>query len=111
MPLRFEAVDEKHPGQLAVMQGPLALFAVGERFLPFHREDLTAVKQAGRKLGMARVHVRGRANLQTLFCDQSRNDAPLSASFRLEQKKWPAGWVFRQADLQRRLRSSVTYQK
>lgn len=111
MPLRFEAIDEKHPGQLAVMQGPLALFAVGERFLPFHREDLTAVKEAGRKLGMARVHVRGRANLQTLFCDQSRNDAPLSASFRLEQKKWPAGWVFRQADLQRRLRSSVTYQK
>ncbi|MDE2163401.1 MAG: glycoside hydrolase family 127 protein [Alphaproteobacteria bacterium] len=47
MPLRFEAVDDKHPGQLAVMQGPLALFAVGPRFLPFHRQDLTGVKQVG----------------------------------------------------------------
>ena len=45
MPLRLEAVDEKHPNQLAVMQGPLALFAVGDRFLPFKKDDLSAARQ------------------------------------------------------------------
>ena len=45
MPLRLEAVDDKHPDVLAVMQGPLALFAVGDRFLPLHRQDLMAVKR------------------------------------------------------------------
>ncbi len=45
MPLRLEAVDDKHPNTLAVMQGPLALFAVGDRFLPFNRRDLAAVRQ------------------------------------------------------------------
>ena len=45
MPLRLEAVDDKHPNDLAVMQGPLALFAVGDRFLPFTRRDLSAVRQ------------------------------------------------------------------
>jgi hypothetical protein len=28
-----------------MMQGPLALFAVGDRFLPFTRRDLSAVRQ------------------------------------------------------------------
>jgi len=28
-----------------VMSGPLALFALGERFLPFTRRDLAAVRQ------------------------------------------------------------------
>ncbi len=45
MPLRLEAVDEKHPDLLAVMQGPLALFATGDRFLPLKRPDLMAVRQ------------------------------------------------------------------
>jgi len=45
MPLRLEPVDDKNPGLLAVMQGPLALFAVGNRFLPFRREELLAVRQ------------------------------------------------------------------
>jgi hypothetical protein len=45
MPLRLEAVDEKHPDLLAVMQGPLALFATGDRFLPFTRHDLMSVRQ------------------------------------------------------------------
>ena len=45
MGLRLEAVDDKHPNELAVMQGPLALFAVGDRFLPFTRRDLSAVRQ------------------------------------------------------------------
>ena len=43
---RLEAVDEKHPDLLAVMQGPLALFAVGDRFLPLKRADLMSVRQA-----------------------------------------------------------------
>jgi hypothetical protein len=47
MPLSLEAVDDKHQGDLAVMQGPLALFAVGERFLPFRRKELLGVKQVG----------------------------------------------------------------
>jgi hypothetical protein len=46
MPLRLEAVDDKHPNHLAVMQGPLALFAVGNRFLPLRREELLTVRQA-----------------------------------------------------------------
>jgi DUF1680 family protein len=44
-PLRLEAVDEKHPALLAIMHGPLALFAVGNRFLPFNRSDLLTVHQ------------------------------------------------------------------
>jgi DUF1680 family protein len=43
--LRLESVDEKHPDLLAVMQGPLALFAVGERFLPVKRHELMSVRQ------------------------------------------------------------------
>lgn len=43
--LRLEAVDEKHPDLLAVMQGPLALFAVGERFLSVKRRELMSVRQ------------------------------------------------------------------
>jgi uncharacterized protein len=44
-PLRLEAVDAKHADLLAVMQGPLALFAVGERFLPFKRSELMSARQ------------------------------------------------------------------
>jgi DUF1680 family protein len=51
MPLRLEAVDEKHKDLVALMQGPLALFAVGERFLPFTRAELLTAKQAGLKAG------------------------------------------------------------
>jgi len=49
MPLRLEAVDEQHPNLLAVMQGPLALFAVGDRFLPFKRRDLLSIRQTAAK--------------------------------------------------------------
>ncbi|HUO97941.1 MAG TPA: beta-L-arabinofuranosidase domain-containing protein [Rhizomicrobium sp.] len=45
MPLTLEAVDSKHPNLVAVMQGPLALFAVGDRFLPFRRDELLKVRQ------------------------------------------------------------------
>jgi len=47
MPLRLEAVDEKHSTVLAVLQGPLALFATGDRFLPMRREDLLKLRQLG----------------------------------------------------------------
>ncbi len=47
MPLRFEAVDEKHSKMLAVVQGPLALFATGDRFLPMRREELLKIRQVG----------------------------------------------------------------
>ena len=44
-PLRLEAVDAQHPQLLAVMQGPLALFAVGDRFLQPTRGELESVRQ------------------------------------------------------------------
>ena len=44
---RLEAVDAQHPKLLALLQGPLALFAVGERFLPFTRTELSTAQQAG----------------------------------------------------------------
>ncbi len=47
-PLRLEAVDAQHPDLLAVMHGPLALFAVGDRFLPATRGDLLSVRQVAR---------------------------------------------------------------
>ncbi|HVZ30574.1 MAG TPA: beta-L-arabinofuranosidase domain-containing protein [Asticcacaulis sp.] len=44
-PLRFEAVDEQHPNRLAVVQGPLALFATGDRMVPYSRAELARVAQ------------------------------------------------------------------
>jgi DUF1680 family protein len=58
MPLRLEAVDEQHPRQLAVMQGPLALFATGDRFLPFRRDDLLRVRQSAHGSSQWRVETR-----------------------------------------------------
>jgi hypothetical protein len=46
LPLRLEAVDAKHPQLLAVLQGPLALFAAGDRFLPFTKRDLLSIRQS-----------------------------------------------------------------
>ena len=46
-PLRLEAVDDKHPGLVAVMRGPLALFAVGGHFPSFRRAELLAIRQTG----------------------------------------------------------------
>ena len=39
-PLRLEAVDDQHRDLVAVMQGPLALFAVGEHVPTFKRDEL-----------------------------------------------------------------------
>jgi DUF1680 family protein len=46
-PLRLEAIDEKHPGLVAVMQGPLALFAVGGSLATFKRDELLAMRKTG----------------------------------------------------------------
>jgi DUF1680 family protein len=44
-PLRLEMVDAQHPDVVALMQGPLALFALGDRMLPFTRRELMSVRQ------------------------------------------------------------------
>ena len=43
--LRLEAVDAQHPDRVAVMQGPLALFALGGDTPSFTRAQLTSLKQ------------------------------------------------------------------
>jgi uncharacterized protein len=53
--IRLEPVDEKHPNLLAVMQGPLALFAVGERFLPFRRSELLSIRQTSAHAAQWRI--------------------------------------------------------
>ena len=84
MPIRLEAVDERHPDRLAVMKGPLALFATGDRFLPFTRKDLSSVRQVSVRLDrLAGDDVRRRANLQALFCRRAQIDAPLPAGLGL----------------------------
>jgi hypothetical protein len=45
MPLRAEAVDAQHPERISMVQGPLALFATGERFMPYRREQLQSIRQ------------------------------------------------------------------
>jgi DUF1680 family protein len=45
MPLRLEAVDAQHPDQVALMRGPLALFATGRRLIPFQRAELLRARQ------------------------------------------------------------------
>ena len=43
--LRGEAVDPQHPDRVAMMQGPLALFATGGPFTPYRSEQLQALRQ------------------------------------------------------------------
>lgn len=43
--LRLEAVDAEHPDRVAVMQGPLALFALGGDIRGFTRAELTSIRQ------------------------------------------------------------------
>ena len=45
MPLRAEPVDARNPARVAIMQGPLALFAVGEQFTPLTRTQLMSLRQ------------------------------------------------------------------
>jgi DUF1680 family protein len=46
-PLRLTPVDAQHPNLLAVLQGPLALFAVGEFPVDLTRAQLLATAQRG----------------------------------------------------------------
>ncbi|HMI18646.1 MAG TPA: beta-L-arabinofuranosidase domain-containing protein [Sphingomonas sp.] len=43
--LRLEAVDAQHPDRVAVMQGPLALFALGDNTPSFTRAQLASIRQ------------------------------------------------------------------
>jgi hypothetical protein len=43
--LRGEPVDAQHPARVAMMQGPLALFAAGGDFGPMTREQLSGLRQ------------------------------------------------------------------
>lgn len=45
MPLRTEAVDAQMPERVAAMQGPLALFATGDHFVPLTRAQLLSLRQ------------------------------------------------------------------
>ncbi len=44
-PTRLEAVDEQHKDLVALMHGPLALFATGDRFLDMQRGEVLTAKQ------------------------------------------------------------------
>ena len=45
MPLRLEAVDQRHPNNVALLHGPVALFAVGEIPSRITRKQLLAVSR------------------------------------------------------------------
>ena len=51
MPLRLEAVDANHPNQVALLQGPLALFAVADSQPSFDRNTLLQAKPASNNTG------------------------------------------------------------
>jgi DUF1680 family protein len=44
-PLRAEAVDAQHADRVAMMHGPLALFAAGGDFAPYSRAQLASLRQ------------------------------------------------------------------
>jgi len=44
--LRSEAVDAQHPDRVAMMQGPLALFATGDDFPSYSRAQLATLRQS-----------------------------------------------------------------
>jgi len=64
MPLRGEAVDAQHPDRVALMQGPLALFAAGDRFPPQRLGDMMA---ASRKTGAASIWTSAGPDAQTFL--------------------------------------------
>jgi len=51
MPLRLEAVDDNHPNLVALMRGPLVLFAVTDSQPSFDRAELLRAKLAGNAAG------------------------------------------------------------
>ncbi|HZP00307.1 MAG TPA: beta-L-arabinofuranosidase domain-containing protein [Terriglobia bacterium] len=46
MPLRLEAIDAQNPKTVALLRGPLALFAIGAPSAPFSRSQLLAARTA-----------------------------------------------------------------
>jgi len=51
MPLRLEAVDRNHPDQVALMRGPLVLFALSDSQPSFEKADLLRAKFANNQQG------------------------------------------------------------
>ncbi len=51
MPLRLEPVDPQHPNLLALMRGPLVLFALADSQPSFHRSDLLRGQDANNPNG------------------------------------------------------------
>jgi DUF1680 family protein len=45
MPMRLEAIDAKHPDTVALVRGPIALFAIGENVPRVGRQEVLAAKQ------------------------------------------------------------------
>jgi hypothetical protein len=51
MPLRLEVVDANHPNMVALLQGPLVLFAVADSQPTFEKNGLLQAKAANNKAG------------------------------------------------------------
>jgi DUF1680 family protein len=51
MPLRLETVDENHPKLVALVQGPLVLFAIADSQPSFDRNALLQAKSANNSTG------------------------------------------------------------
>lgn len=62
-PLRTESVDGHFTDRVAMMQGPLALFATGDRFTPLTRNQLASLRQ--RAAGAAEWTLEGGTGSQT----------------------------------------------
>jgi DUF1680 family protein len=59
MPLRLEAVDDANPNTVALMRGPLALFAIGNSFPDMTRDQLLGATLSAQSSDDWTVHARG----------------------------------------------------
>jgi DUF1680 family protein len=59
MPLRLEAVDDANPNTVALMHGPLALFAIGNSFPDMTRDQLLGATLSAQSSDDWTVHARG----------------------------------------------------
>jgi DUF1680 family protein len=59
MPLRLEAVDDANPNTVALMRGPLALFAIGNSFPDVTRDQLLGATLSAQSSDDWTVHARG----------------------------------------------------
>jgi uncharacterized protein len=55
MPLRLEAVDAEHPDQVALLRGPVVLFAIADSQPSFDRAELLRAKTVGNATGDSTV--------------------------------------------------------